>query len=78
MEDRRGDPGCGSIAAECLERIRKRWSVEEASVRAERQHRAQDLIRRCGHDAIPHEVPIFSVPDGSNEFDFEQLKWSLE
>ena len=73
VHDRTGDPGCASVVRECLAKVNGRYSAARMLEAVEAQQRAADLTRRCGHAPIPHPVPPFEPPEGSNVFDFGQL-----
>ena len=73
MHDRAEDPDCRGIVADCKDRIHARWSAERVLIDADKQNRARDLIRRCGHGPMPHPVSPFAASDGDNRFDFSQL-----
>lgn len=75
LNDRARDPACTPIVAECLEKIRGRWSAEAMLEGAQKSERARQLLLNCGHDAIPHPVTHgIPEPERHNEFDFEQLE----
>ena len=71
--DRAEDPDCRKIVADCQARIHARWSAERILRNAEKQNRARDLIRRCGHGPTPRPVAPFAASEGDNRFDFSQL-----
>ncbi len=73
MHDRAEDPACREIVEEGSARIHRRWSAERILQNAEKQNRAKDLIRRCGHGPMPHPVSPFTAPEDANRFDFSQL-----
>jgi choline-sulfatase len=71
--DRADDPACKDIVAEALANIHARWSAQNVLDNLARQERARRVIQASGHAIVPHEEPVFAVPDGSNTFDFSQL-----
>ncbi len=55
------------------ERIDVRWSPERVARGIERQRRAREILRACGHPARPHDVESFAAGPEENVFDFAQL-----
>ena len=73
LDDLRDEPGLRHVAEALLARVHARWSVSDTLERAGRQMRAREAVVKCGHALFPHEIPVFTPPAGSSEFDFSQL-----
>ena len=73
LRDRAADPECREILEGLLRKVGQRWDGDSYKEAHQRQLRASELIRRCGHELSPHEVVHFSGMPDYSQFDFSQL-----
>lgn len=55
-------------------KIDARWSADRVLEGMARQERARRVLSDAGHPSHPHDIPVFQVNDGDNEFDSGQLE----
>lgn len=63
------DRGFSKIVAELRQKILSRWSADDVLDTLGRQEGSRAYLRSCGHSPRPHDPPVFSPAEGSNEFD---------
>ena len=73
LRDRAADADCRKIVETLLGKIKERWDAATYLADYEKERRAGEFIRRCGHDLSPHEVTHYSGMPNYSQFDFAQL-----
>ena len=73
LHDRAADADCRKIVEMLLGKIKERWDTATYLADYQKERRAGEFIRRCGHDLSPHEVTHYSGMPHYSQFDFAQL-----
>ena len=73
LRDRAADADCREVLEALLRKIEQRWDAAGYLAEYEKERRAGEFIRRCGHELSPHEVTHFSGMPGYSQFDYTQL-----